>query len=82
MAYLKEVLHAFRIVAVALPTDSLHFLDLSSLAGSLDILEVDIRILAEVYNTAQEVEETCKQARRLFRMACMMTSPVLLRNLL
>lgn len=56
--YLKEVLHALSIVAVGFTTDSFNFFDLSRLAGSLNVLEVDFRILAEIDDRAQEVEQT------------------------
>ena len=55
--YLEEVFDSFRIIAVALPTNSLHFLDLTGFASSLDVLEMDLTVLAEVHNRAQEVEE-------------------------
>lgn len=55
---LEEVLDTLGIVAVALTTDALHFLDLPSLAGSLDVLEMHILLLAEVHNGTQEVEQT------------------------
>ena len=55
-SYLEEVLHTLRIVTVALSADSLHLLDLACFAGCLDILEVDLWILAEVHNGTQEVE--------------------------
>lgn len=58
MSHLEEVLHTFWVVAVALPADSLHLFDLTCLAGSLDVFEVDFWILAEVYNGAQEVEQS------------------------
>lgn len=55
---LEEVLHTFRVIAVTLSTNSLHFFNLACLAGSLDIFEVDLWILAEVYNRTQKVEQT------------------------
>lgn len=60
MSYLEEVLHTLRIVTVALSADSLHFFDLTSFTGSLDVFEVNLWILAEVHNGAQEVEQTCR----------------------
>lgn len=59
MSYLEKVLHTFRIVTVALSADSLNFLDLTSFAGSLDVFKMNLWILTEVYNGAQEVEQTC-----------------------
>lgn len=58
--YLQEILHPLRIIAVALPTDPFHLLDLASLASRLDVLKMNFWILAEVHNGAQEVEQTCK----------------------
>lgn len=47
---LEKVLHALGVVAVTLPADPLHLFDLACLTGSLDVFEVDLRILAEVDN--------------------------------
>lgn len=57
----QEVLHAFRVVAVALAAYALHLFDLARFAGRLDVLEVDLVVLAEVHYGAQEVEEACKK---------------------
>lgn len=59
-SYLEEVLHTFRIIAIAFSADSLHLFDLACFAGSLNIFEVDFRILAEVHDGTQEIEQTCK----------------------
>lgn len=56
--YLEEVLDTLRIVAVALSADPFHLFDLARLAGSLDVFEVNFGILTEVYNRAQEIEQT------------------------
>lgn len=56
--YLKEVLDALRVVAVALSADPLHLFDLAGLAGGLDVFEVNFSVLTEVNNRAQEVEQT------------------------
>ena len=61
---LEEVLHTLRIVAVTLSADSLHLFDLARLAGSLDIFEVNLGVLAEVHNGTQEVEQTWKMKQR------------------
>ena len=46
----EEVLNSLWIVAVvALSADPLHLFDLISLAGRLDVFEVNIGVLAEVY---------------------------------
>lgn len=55
--YLEEVLDTLRVVAVALSTDSLHLFDLTRLAGGLDVFKVNFRLLTEVHNRAQEVEQ-------------------------
>lgn len=55
---LQEVLHTFGVIAVTLTADSLHFFNLTRLAGGLDVFEVDLWILAEVHNRTQEVEQT------------------------
>ena len=45
LGLLQEVLDALRGITVALPADTLHLLNLSGLAGSLDILKMDLGIL-------------------------------------
>jgi hypothetical protein len=52
---LEEVLDCLRITIVAFATDSLNFTDLASASGGLDVLETDLRILAEVYDGAKIV---------------------------
>lgn len=56
--YLQKVLHPFWVIAVTFTADSFHFLYLTSLASCLDVLEVNIWILAEVYNGTQEIEQS------------------------
>lgn len=53
---LQEVLDTLWVIAVALTTNSLHFLDLSRFTGSLDVLKMYIWILTEVNNRSKEVE--------------------------
>lgn len=48
--YLEEVFNPVWVITVALSTDSLHFFDLTCFTGSLDVLEVNIRLLAEIHN--------------------------------
>lgn len=55
---LEEVLHTLRVVAVTLSADSFHLFDLPCLAGSLNVLEVNLWVLAEVDNGTQEVEQS------------------------
>lgn len=59
--YLEEVLDTFGVVAVAFPTDPLHLFDLACLACGLDVFEMDLWVLAEVHDGAQEIEEACVQ---------------------
>lgn len=56
--YLKEVLDTLWVVAVALSTDPFNLFDLARLAGSLNVFEMNVGILAEVHNGAQEVKQT------------------------
>ena len=56
---LEEILHTFRVIAVALPAYTFHFLNLPCFAGRLNVLEMNIWILAKVHNRPQEVEQTC-----------------------
>lgn len=56
--YLKKVLDTLRVVAIALSANPFYLLDLACLAGSLDVFEVNLRILTEVHNGAQEVKQT------------------------
>jgi len=56
--YLQKVLDPFWVIAVTFTADSFHFLYLTSLASCLDILEVNIWILAEVNNGTQEIEQS------------------------
>ena len=55
-SHLEEVFDTFWIVAVAFPADPLDLLDLSSLTCSLDVLEVNLRILREIHYGSKEVE--------------------------
>ena len=49
LGLLQEVLDPLRGIAVALPADTLHLLDLAGLAGSLDILEMNLGILEKIF---------------------------------
>ncbi len=62
--YLEEVFNPLRVVAVALSTDSLHFFDLARLTGSLDVLKVNVRLLAEIHNRPKEVKQALKRDGR------------------
>lgn len=54
------------VVAVTLSTDSLHLFDLTCLTGSLNVFEVNFRVLAEVHNRAQKVEQTWETHNNLY----------------
>lgn len=62
--YLEEVFNPLWVVAVALSTDSLHFFDLACFAGSLDVLKVNVRLLAEIHNRPKEVKQTLNRDGR------------------
>ena len=65
LGLLQEVLHALRVEAVALAADALHLFDLARLARRLDVLEVDVGLLAEVDDGAQKVEQALVALERL-----------------
>lgn len=50
IVYLEEVFNPLGVITVALSADSLHFLDLAGLTSGLDVLKVNIRLLAEIHN--------------------------------
>lgn len=52
---LQKVFHAFRLVAAALAANALNFFDLVSFAGSLNVFEVNLGVLAEVDDRPQEI---------------------------
>ena len=58
LSLLEEVLDPLGVVAIALAANPLHLLDLSRLAGGLDVLEVNLAVLAEVDDGSEEVEES------------------------
>lgn len=62
--YLEEVFNPFRVVAVALSTDSLHFFDLARFTGSLDVLKMNIRLLAEIHDGPKEVKQALDRDSR------------------
>ena len=55
---LEEVFDFLRIIEVTLATDTFNLSNLTGASGSLDILEVNFRVLAEVNNRAKIVVET------------------------
>jgi hypothetical protein len=58
LGLLEEVLDFLRVVEVALPADTLDLPNLTGAGRGLDVLEVDLRVLAEVDNRAKVVIET------------------------
>ena len=50
LGLLKEVFNLLGVVVVAFSTDALYFTDLASAGGCFDILDVDLRIFAEIHN--------------------------------
>lgn len=59
--HLEEVFNPLWVIAVALSTYSLHFLDLTCFAGGLDVLKVNIRLLTEIHNRSKEVKQPFDQ---------------------
>lgn len=55
---LEKVLDFLRVVVVAFPANPLNFPNLASTRSSLNVLEMDFGILAEVYHRAEIVVET------------------------
>jgi hypothetical protein len=58
LGLLQEVLNLLRIVVVALSADTFNFSDLTGSRCSLDVLEVNLRVSAEVDDGSQVVVET------------------------
>jgi hypothetical protein len=65
LGLLQEVLDTLGIEKLVLTADTLNLTELASLDGSLDVLEDDLGVLAEVDNGAKEVEETLEGLERL-----------------
>lgn len=61
LCLLQEILDLLWIVVVALSTDTFNFTNLAGPSGSLDVLEVDFRIFAEVHNRSEVVVKTFKR---------------------
>lgn len=61
MPDLEEVLDALWVITVALSADSLHLFDLTRLASSLNVFEVDFWVLAEVYDGSQKVKQSYRK---------------------
>lgn len=58
MTNLEEIFDSFSVVTIGLTANTLDFFDLTSFAGGLNVLKVDFRILAEVDNRSQKVEQS------------------------
>jgi hypothetical protein len=58
--YLQEVFDLLGIIVVAFTTDTFHLTDVTSSACSLDILEVNQRILAQVDNGTEIIIQSCR----------------------
>jgi hypothetical protein len=55
----KEVLDFLRLIEVTLSTNAFDFPNLTSASGGLDILKMNLRILAEVDNRPEVIVEAC-----------------------
>lgn len=60
LGLLEEVLDLLGVVKVALANDALDLADLTGPRGGLDVLEVNLRVLAEVDDRAEVVVESCR----------------------
>ena len=58
LSFFKEVLNFLWVVEVALATDTFDFPDLACSRSSLDVLEMNLGVLAEVDDGAQIVVES------------------------
>jgi hypothetical protein len=58
---LEEILDFLRVVEVTLPANALDFPNLSSASGGLDILEMNLRILAKVDNRPEVIVKACSE---------------------
>lgn len=59
LGFFEEILDLLRIVKVTFLADSLHFANLASASGSLNVFEVNLGIFTEVDNRAKVVVEPC-----------------------
>ena len=58
LSLLQEVLDLLRVVEIALSADTFDFTDLSSARSGLNVLEVNLRILADVDDGTKVVIKT------------------------
>lgn len=58
LGFLEKVLDLLGVEVIALPTNTFDFPNLTSASGSLDVLEVDLGVCAEVDNGTEIVVET------------------------
>jgi hypothetical protein len=59
LGFFEEILDLSRIVEVTLPTNLLDCTDLPGTRRSLDVLEVNFRIFAEVHHRTKSIIEAC-----------------------
>ena len=59
--YLEEVFNSFWVVAVTFSANTLDFLDLTGFACCLNVLEVNLRVLGEIYDRSEEVKQSCNK---------------------
>lgn len=60
---LQEILDSIWVIAVAFTANSLHFLHLACLASSLNVFEVNVGLLAEIHDGAQEIKQSYKASK-------------------
>jgi hypothetical protein len=72
LCLLQEVFDLFGIIVVGLPADAFNLANLTSPCSSLDILEVDLRIITQVYDRTEVIIKTFErvdQCQSLFFFA-------------
>ena len=64
LGLLQEILDLLGVVVVGFSTDALNLTNLASPRCGLDVLEVDLRVFAEVYNRTEIVIKTLKRVHK------------------
>ena len=60
LGFLQEILDLLGIVVVGLPTDAFNLTNLTSPRCGLDVLEVDLRVIAKIYDRSEVVIKTLR----------------------
>jgi len=65
LGLLQEVLNLLRIIVIGLPADALDLTNLSCPCSSLDVLEVNLGVIAQVYDGTEVIIKTLQTASQL-----------------